>query len=169
MFETYLIVDVGLDGSVFVGRVGANGPEAMTGPDCWFHRRRSTYDKHKDEIHNRLRFWVQEHHPRVLAIEEPVSIIGRRHVGVSQSWMAAEICMVVGGCPRPPEITIQVPGQHGEGPVKAWAVLRPSFAEILSAEEMRELNGEHGKHVHDASSIFLAAIPRWEEMRRAAR
>jgi len=158
MFETYLIVDVGLDGAAFVGRVGSSGPEAVTGPDCWFHRRRSTYDKHKDEIHNRLRFWVQEYHPRVLAIEEPVSIIGRKRVGVSQSWLAAEICMVVGGCPRPPEITIQVPGQHGEGPVKAWAVLRPSFAEILSAEEMRELNGERGEHVRDCCAIFLRTL-----------
>jgi len=169
VFEVFLIVDVGLDGAAFVARVGANGPEALCRPFRWFHHRRSTYDRQKADLHDRLRLFVQEYRPRVLAIEQPVSIIGRKRVGVSQAWLAAEICMVVGGCPRPPEVTIQVPGQHGEGPVTAWAVMRSSFAEILSPEEMRELNGPKGEHVRDGCAILLAAIPRYEEMRRKVR
>jgi len=99
----------------------------------------------------------------------PISVIGRRHVGVSQSWMGGGICMVAGSCPHPPEVTIQVPGQHGQAPALAWAVLRSSFAEILSREELRELDGEKGEHVRDACAIFLAAVPRWEEMQREMR
>lgn len=173
MFEPILVVDVGCDGAMFVGRIGSSGPEAVCPPYRWFHRRRAQYDRHKDVIHHQLRFLIQEWRPRVLAFEEATSVMGRRHVGVSQAWMGAEFSMVAGGCPQPPEIIIRVPGQHGANRTNGWAVMRASFAEIMPANEMRELGrnekGQPGEHVTDGCAIFLRAVAQWEEMRRGLR
>ncbi len=150
--NTILVVDVGLKGAAFVGRANINGPEAVCAPYIWNCRTRRQYEKEKEHLHNHLRYMAKEWHCGYLAMEEPVSIMGRRKVGVSQAWLGAQISLAV-GLPL-----IQVPGQKADAGAKAWGVMRNSFREIMSAEEWREI-GEN-EHVHDAAAIFLASLTR---------
>lgn len=159
MLDSLLAIDLGCDGAMVVIRNVGNGPEVVCPPYSWRFRRRDRYERRKAEVHNHLRLLLQEYRPRVVAMEDPRSILGRRHVGVSQSWMAAQmalICELARSSPR----VIRVPGQGPKAAARAWAILRSSFAEILSREEMRELSGEAGEHVRDACAVALAALAR---------
>ncbi len=159
MLTSLIAIDLGCDGAMVVIRNVGNGPEVLCPPYTWRFRRRDRYDRHKGEIHDHLRLLLQEYRPRVVAMENPRSILGRRHVGVSQSWMAAEMALIC-EMARPSPRVIRVPGQGPKAAARAWAIMRSSFAEILSREEMREVSGEAGEHVRDACAVALAALAR---------
>ncbi len=167
---TLLAIDVGCNGCFLMVRNIGNGPEVVCRPYTWWWRRRDRYDQHKAEIHDQLRFLIQEHRPRVVALEKPQSIIGFKHVGVSQAWMGAEMAMVCNGARPAPDLIVQVEPMGRERAAEGWAILRQSLSEILSREEMRELNqigkDEPGEHVADACAVAIAGLERAREMMR---
>ncbi|MBN1459985.1 MAG: hypothetical protein JXA57_10630 [Armatimonadetes bacterium] len=169
MFEAYLVSDNGCNGCLFVGRIGTSGPEVMSRPLTWWHRTSARYERHEEYILSHARLLVQEYHPRFFVMEDPKSILGRRHVVRSQAWKAGRLQMAVEHCPNAPQ-TILVPGQ---GPAKArtaWGILRVSLSEIVDRDEMRKLSrigkGEPGENVADAFAVFLAGVSEREGMRR---
>ena len=158
-----LIVDLGCNGAMFVGRVGSYGPEIVSLPTRWKHRNRRGWDKHHEEVEDQYRLRLRTHKPRFVAFEKPESVMGRKHVGISQAYFVGRFTLIAENAPTKPRI-VQVPGQHGDARVKAWGILRPSLFEIAPRELVREFGqydeGEPGEHVVDACAIFLAAIPR---------
>ena len=170
-WDTFLIGDLGCNGAMFVGRIGSSGPEIVTPPRRWKHRDRAGWDRHGHEVEDHFRLLLREHRPRVVAFEQPKSVMGRKHVGISQAYFVGRFALMAEQAACKPTI-VQVPGQYGAARVKAWGILRPSFAEIMDRDELRELadneEGRPGEHVTDASAIFLAAIPRWGEIKKGS-
>ena len=177
LWDTFAIADLGCNGAMFTGRIGSSGPEILTPPNCWKwgtrkawgRRARRSSTTHGEDVENRWRLLVRDYQPVVVAFEKPKSIMGRKHIGISQSYFLGRFALIAQG-EAPSATIIQVPGQYGEARVKAWAIMRPSFAEIIPPEELRKLSrideGEPGEHVADACAIFLAAIPRWDAIRK---
>lgn len=168
MFEVFIAGDNGVNGALVVARLGTSGMEILARPYIWWHKRTPTYDRDKNEIFDHLRFWVQEYRPRVLVMEKAKSIKGRRHVVGSQAWKGAELALVAASCPNPPEL-LMIDGQGPKRAAEGWAILRSSFAEILSRDELRELGGPEGENVRDCCAILVRAEAQWEEMRRKRR
>jgi len=168
VFEVFIAGDNGVNGAMVVGRIGTSGIEILAPPFVWWHRRTPKYDLHKEEIFDRLRFWIQEYRPRFLAMEQAKVHKGRRLVVVSQAWKGAELALVASQCPNPPEL-MMVPGQGWKRTDEGWAILRSSFAEIVSRDELRELGGPKGENVRDCCAILVRAEAQWDEMRRKMR
>ena len=168
MFEVFIADDNGVNGAMVPARLGTSGMEILAPPYVWWHRRTEKYDRNKEDIFNRLRFWVQEYRPRFLVMEQAKSIMGRRHVVGSQAWKGAELALVAAQCPNPPEL-MMVPGQGRQRADEGWAILRSSFAEIVSRDELRELGGPKGENVRDCCAILVRAEAQWDEMRRVAK
>jgi len=159
---TLLAIDVGLCGAMVVIRNVGNGPEPWDRPHRWRYANRAVWERQgREAVEDYLRVLLRTHVPEAVALEEPISVLGRKAVGVSQAEQVGRFSIICGQAKCKPQMVV-VPGQHGEAPGEAWGVLKQSFGELLSREEMAELAGPAGEHVRDACAVALAGLARME-------
>lgn len=158
MMSTSVIgLDNGLCGAFVVLRVGSYGPELCEPAIRWTYTRRAQWERNRPLLRDRIRYSIRRWHPLVLACEEPKSIMGFKHVGISQARFAEWARQIA----EDEGIEyLEVPGQSGEQPGRAFAILRQSLSEFSTREEMADMSGPAGEHARDAMAVGISALSR---------
>jgi hypothetical protein len=150
-----LAIDLGLQGAMALVRCGLDGPEVVA-VHTW---RTRTHKGHQDH-HDVMLCWLRDLRPDVVATEEPISIPGRRYVGVAQAHQAGVVRALA---EERGFRVVEVPRQDEKAARYAWFILRESVAEVFGREEAKRWSGSEGEHVKDAMAISLAALARERE------